>query len=213
VRNWAEWHTAYDDPESGLVRRLAHVRRRVLAALRDAPAGEIRLISMCAGQGLDVFGALAEFDRAADVVGRLVELDPTNVAAARAQAGPGIEVVEGDASVTSAYYPADVVLACGVFGNVSDEDVRRTVRLLPMLCREGATVVWTRHHEDPDLTPTIREWFAEAGFEELGFDTEPGYSYSVGTHRLVVKPSPFVPGMKMFDFVGQPFDGRRSPQS
>jgi hypothetical protein len=212
VKNWVEWHDAYDDPTSGLTRRLAHVRRRVLAALRDAPAGEIRLISMCAGQGLDVFGALAEFSRAADVVGRLVELDPANVAAAREHAGPNIEVVEGDASVTSAYYPADVVLACGVFGNVPDEDVRRTVTLLPMLCRPNATVVWTRHHEAPDLTPAIREWFGEAGFEELGFDTEPGYPYSVGTNRLVAEPLPFQ-DTKMFDFIGAPFDGRRSPKS
>ncbi|MFC0549107.1 hypothetical protein [Kutzneria chonburiensis] len=210
--NWVEWHNAYDDPTSGLVRRLAHVRRRVLTALRDAPAGEIRLISMCAGQGLDVFGAVAEFDRTDDVVGRLVELDPENVAAAKARGVPGIEIVEGDASVTSAYYPADVVLACGVFGNVSDEDVQRTVTLLPMLCRPGATVVWTRHHEAPDLTPSIREWFAAAGFEELGFDTEPGYSYSVGTHRLVGEPLPWQ-DTKLFDFVGKPFDGRRSPVS
>lgn len=203
TKNWVEWHNAYDDPTSGLTRRLAQVRRRVLTALRDAPAGEIRLISMCAGQGLDVFGALAEFDRADDVVGRLVELNPENVAAARAQAGPGIEVVEGDASATSAYYAADVVLACGIFGNVSDEDVRRTVTRLPMLCRPGATVVWTRHREAPDLTPSIREWFAAAGFEELGFDTEPGYSYSVGTHRLVGEPLPWQ-DTKLFDFIGEP---------
>ncbi|GAA3433694.1 hypothetical protein GCM10018954_032980 [Kutzneria kofuensis] len=209
-----EWHIAYDDPESGLTRRLAHVRRRVLEAVERVPSGEIRLISMCAGQGLDVAGALSGFARSADVVGRLVELDPANVTAARERlSGYRIEVVEGDASLTSAYFPADVVLACGVFGNVSDEDIHRTVSVLPSLCREGATVVWTRHHEPPDLTPTIRAWFAEAGFEELGFDTEPGYSYSVGTHRLVGKPLPYRDDVKMFDFVGKPFDGRRTPRS
>ena len=38
-----------------------------------------------------------------------------------------IDVVLGDASTTSAYEgmaPADVVLVCGVFANVSDDDIR-----------------------------------------------------------------------------------------
>jgi hypothetical protein len=39
---------------------------------------------------------------------------------------------------------------------VSDGDIRRCVGLLPMLCAEGATVVWTRHRRSPDLTPQIR---------------------------------------------------------
>ena len=37
----------------------------------------------------------------------------------------------GDASTTSAYrgaVPADLVLACGIFGNVSDEDIQRAAR-------------------------------------------------------------------------------------
>ena len=38
--------------------------------------------------------------------------------------------------------PADVLL-CGIFGNVSDRDIRRTVRAAPALCRAGATVIWT----------------------------------------------------------------------
>ncbi len=36
--DWAEWHDAYDDPDSWLSRRLAAVRRRIGEALDDQPA-------------------------------------------------------------------------------------------------------------------------------------------------------------------------------
>lgn len=43
-----------------------------------------------------------------------------------------VVVVCGDASVTSAYVgavPADLVLLCGIFGNISDADIRATVAM------------------------------------------------------------------------------------
>ena len=66
--------------------------------------------------------------------------------------------------------PADVLLLCGIFGNVSDRDINRTVQAAPALCRAGATVIWTRHRRPPDLTPRIRQWFADSGFAEIAFD-------------------------------------------
>ena len=65
--------------------------------------------------------------------------------------------------------PADVVLACGIFGNVSTEDIHRFVAFAPALCAPGATVIWTRHRRPPDRTDDIRHWFAAAGFDELAF--------------------------------------------
>jgi hypothetical protein len=85
-----------------------------------------------------------------------------------------IEIVTGDASVTDAYagaVPADLVLVCGVFGNIPDDDVHRTIDALPQFCARDATVIWTRHRGSPDLTPTIRAWFAHAGFVEIGFES------------------------------------------
>lgn len=64
---------------------------------------------------------------------------------------------------------ADLVLLCGILGNVSDADVRATVETAPQLCAPGAKVIWTRHRRDPDLTPSIRRWFAAAGVDELDF--------------------------------------------
>ncbi|HEX5408089.1 MAG TPA: class I SAM-dependent methyltransferase [Pseudonocardiaceae bacterium] len=206
TEDWASWHGAYDQPESSLNRRLAAVRRRIAAALDEQPPGRVTVISACAGQGRDLLGVLPDHPRRADVVGRLVELDPRNVEiATRSAEGFGVEVVEGDASLCSAYagfVPADIVLMCGVFGNITDADIEHTVANLPRLCRTGGTVVWTRHTGEPDATPTIRKWFADNGFREVGFDTEPGYHYGVGTHTLTGDTLPFQPEPRLFDFRG-----------
>lgn len=196
-RDWVSWHADYDVEGSRLQRRLQVVQSFVAAALDAAPPGPVRVLSMCAGQARDLTGVLATHERGRDVVGRLVELDPDNAAHARRSLGDlgvtAVEVVEGDAGVLSAYdgaAPADVVLACGIFGNVADTDVSRTVALLPRLCADGATVVWTRHRAEPDLTPSIRRWFAEAGFEEVAFEGPAGESFGVGAHRFLGRPAP-----------------------
>ena len=93
-------------------------------------------------------------------------------------------------------------MACGVFGNVSDEDIRATVAMLPSLMATGGAVIWTRHRLEPDLTPSIRGWFEDAGFEEVAFDTEEGTFFGVGTHRLVAPALPFDPNRTMFTFFG-----------
>ena len=106
-RDWLEWHRPYDVPGSSLAVRLSLVQGHIVRALDEAPAGEIRIVSMCAGQGRDVIGALRAHPRRADVRARLVELDPRNAVIAREMAdaaGLGrVEVVTGDASVSDAY--------------------------------------------------------------------------------------------------------------
>ncbi|HEX9096882.1 MAG TPA: class I SAM-dependent methyltransferase [Candidatus Dormibacteraeota bacterium] len=191
-----------------MAQRLVIVQRRLAERLSEAPSGAVRLISMCAGQGRDVFGVLPDHPRRGDVTAVLVELDHRNVEAARATAAKTglsrVEVLEGDAAVSDVYapcVPADVVLACGIFGNISDQDLERTVRNLSMLCRTGAAVIWTRHREEPDLTPRIRSWFADCGFEELGFDAIDNESKSgIGTVRLSGVPLPFQPAFRFFTF-------------
>src|SRR5204862_3093205 len=102
-RDWVAWHEPYDQPGSSLARRLEVVQDRIAAALEQAPPGPIRVISMCAGQGRDLLGALADHARAIDVTARLVELDPRNVVVARQEAArhTAVEVVCRDASNTS----------------------------------------------------------------------------------------------------------------
>lgn len=207
-RDWHEWHRPYNDPGSALARRLAVVQRCVRAAVDRQAPGPVRVISMCGGQGRDLFGALASHPRRGDLVGRLVELDERNAEAARAAASAAgmsnVEVRTGDAAVTDAYagaVPADLVLACGIFGNVAGEDVARTIAHLAQLCDTGGTVVWTRHRRPPDLTVDIRRWFAGHGFEELEFVAPPDARFGVGTHRLAGAHVPLRAGVRLFTFV------------
>jgi hypothetical protein len=203
--DWREWHREYDQPQSRLTQRLRVVQGFIREALDRRPPGEIRAISVCAGEGRDLLGVLADHPRASDVRARLVELSRELADTAAAHAPPGVEVVCGDASTTSAYggaVPADLVLVCGVFGNVADEDIRNTVRALPTLCAPGATVLWTRHRRAPDRTVDIRRWFDEAGFEELAFVGSDEWLFGVGANRLVAEPRPYVPNVTLFTFVG-----------
>ena len=195
-RDWYAWHHDYDEPGTALARRLAAVQDQIRTALDAAPPGPLRAISLCAGQGRDLIGALARHPRRDDVSARLVELDPRNAAAARdaAEAAglPRVEVVTGDAALTDHYagmVPAYLVLACGVFGNMTDDDVRRTIGYCTQLCAHGGTVVWTRGRWEPDLVPQICDWFAGRGFE-LGWVSGPGAGLGSGRAPLHRDPSP-----------------------
>jgi hypothetical protein len=211
--DWYAWHADYDNPASGLSRRLGWVQDRIRAALDDAPPGPLRAISMCAGQGRDLIGVLAGHPRRADVTARLVELDPRNTEVARrlaAEAGlSNVEIVTGDASRTSAYadlVPADLVLACGLFGNITNAHIEQTIGYCTQLCATGGTVVWTRGrwHKDrsePDLVPRVCAWFEERGFERLWL-SDPSYGQCCGAHRFTATPAPLEPGATMFTFRG-----------
>ena len=93
---------------------------------------------MCAGEGRDVIPVLTEHPRRGDVRARLVERDERNVETARWSAERAalakVEVVCDDAGMIGSYdgaVPAHILLVCGVFGNISDEDVANTVENLP----------------------------------------------------------------------------------
>jgi hypothetical protein len=203
TRDWVAWHADYD-ADTPLVHRLRAVQHWIRRTLDDRPPGAIRFVSLCAGEGRDILEVLADHPRATDAVGRLIELDPELAARARSAAPSGVTVERGDAGRTEAFVgavPADLVLVCGVFGNLSDDDIERTVRALPSLCAAGATVIWTRHRRPPDLTVAIREWFLSAGFELVGFEAPADFVWSVGIHRLVGDPVRLVPGRRLFSFV------------
>ena len=124
---WSRWHDGYEQPDSNLSQRLSVVQERVREAIDRMP-GPLRLISVCAGQGRDVIGVLADHPRRTDVSAFLVELDEHNVGVARALA-------------------------------------------------------------------------ADAGFEELAFDSPGEDRFAVGTHRLVAEPLGFRGDLRMFTFI------------
>ncbi len=202
-RDWHEWYRLYDDPLSITSQRLAVVRDRIRLAVDAVPPGPIRTVSVCAGDGRDLVGALAEHPRRTDVQGLLVEIDPALAERGRGAVWPGLEYLVGDAARTDNYLdavPADLVLVCGVFGNISDDDIAATVQALPGFLARSGYVIWTRHRGEPDLVPTIDRWFADAGFAQE-FLSAPEHPYGVGVHRLVAPPQPLPEGHRMFTFV------------
>lgn len=209
MTDWEAWHRQYEDPSSRLSQRLAVVQRFVTDALARAPRGRIGVLSLCAGEGRDVIGAVRDHPRRDNVDAVLVEADHRLAAAARAAIEAAglqdqVHVVEADAGITTNLRrgaPADVLLLCGIFGNVSDDDVEHTVRKASTLCNEGATVVWTRHPTPPDLTVRIRQWFAESGFVEVGFEAPEEWRFGVGAHRLIAEPEAFPADLRLFSFV------------
>jgi ubiquinone/menaquinone biosynthesis C-methylase UbiE len=205
--HWARWHRDYDDPSSALSKRLELVCRRVDEAIVAVQSPEVRLVSLCSGQGRDVVAALRNHPRRDFVSGLLVDTDSHNVGIARRslrQADlPRIEVIQADASnlaVLEDWVPADVLLLCGIFGNISDEDVHRTIDNASRCCAPGAYLIWTRHLNAPDLTPQIRRWFANAGYEEQSFDSPPDTWVGVGMHKLSANPLLFDGRVNLFTF-------------
>jgi len=208
VKDWAAWHTGYDDPASDLSSRLERVRFHLRQAIDSAPAGPLRLVSLCAGQGRDVIGVLPDHPRRRDVSGVLVESDPRLAAQARSDAVAAgllqLEIRQADAALAGSFadaLPADILLLCGIFGNVSARDIERTVAAAPALCAAGCTVIWTRHRRPPDLTPQIRCWFAANGFDEVAFDAlDTATLTGVGVHRLSQVRAAPIPDEPLFTF-------------
>ena len=178
-------------------------------ALDELPPGPVRVVSLCAGQGADLLGAADGHPRARDLTGRLVELDPRNVERARPRIDElGLEDASrwsrATPSTSDAYagaVPADLVLACGIFGNISDADIERTIRFLPSLCAPGAWVIWTRHPRDAELFERLPGLARRtSGLEPIELEVAEDQTFGVGANRLVGDPPPFEPGQHLFTF-------------
>jgi hypothetical protein len=203
--DWNAWHGAYDDPESGLSERLRIIQGLIGEWLDRTAPRDVRVVSACAGDGRDLLGVLRDRGDSDRVTATLLEYDEANVARARSAAAefPAISVRHVDAGQIASYegtVPADLILMAGVFGNISDEDVRTTIEALPGLCNPDALVIWTRHRGAPDLTPTIRSWFATTGFTEESFDGPADHVIGVGAHRYTGRPNPTPAPATLFTF-------------
>ncbi|MGH8902897.1 MAG: class I SAM-dependent methyltransferase [Egibacteraceae bacterium] len=215
TKDWQQWHRHYDTPESSLVQRLNAVRRDLRRALADAQCdadGVVRLLSICSGEGRDVLPVLAERERYHQVRALLVELDPVLAQRASKTAAElglsGVEVRRADAGTIDTYadVPAvQVLLVCGVFGNISMDDVHRTIATLPALLAAGGIVIWTRGAENTnrDRSQDIRAWFAEHRFMEVSFTSTEDGVFRVGMHQLPAERADLripQPGTRMFTF-------------
>lgn len=206
--DWDAWHASYQDADSALSRRLRIIQDHIADWLEATAPNQVRVVSACAGDGRDLLEVLAARRDAARVEATLLENDPGNadraVRSARTSGLRRIDVRREDAGRSDSFadaVPADLVMLCGVFGNIDDQDVRRLVETLPQLCRPGATVLWTRTRREPDLTGLIRRWLATAGFDEVAFTAPDDVLFTVGRHRFIGRPEPLRRGARLFEFV------------
>ena len=167
-----------------MAQRLPVVRAAIAAALDAAPARPLRALSLCAGDGRDLIPLLQAHPRGGDVTAVLVEQDErlAERAGQSARGLPGVAVRTGDASRWAEVLdagPADLLLICGVFGNIRPSDVATTVWALPWLLAPGSRVVWTCKGR-PSVQDGHRRLFATMGFDEVSFHDGAGQPFGVG---------------------------------
>ena len=210
MRDYEAWHKDYDNPCSGLSWRLSMVRRYISGVLntRDGP---LQVLSVCAGDGRDIIGVLAERPDAARVHATLLEVHPGIAQSARRRATAldtvgQIDVRTVDAGASDAYRdlpPADLVLLIGIFGNISDEDLQRTITASAGLCAHGAALLWSRGRGGTlhDRNDAVRAWFKATGFTELAYATsDRGHRPALGLVRYDGPQRPVEPGQRWFTF-------------
>lgn len=206
MTDWQAWHGHYDDQESSLSRRLTVVQQR-LGEIVTERAAVSRILSLCSGDGRDILPVVSRQPnhRRPQVV--LVELDPGLAAAGERRAvdaGVDATVVVGDAGLAKTWksvVPVDLLMLCGLFGNISEADIHRTIDAARGMVSRGGNVIWTRgYFADQDLRPQIRQWFTEAGFRETTFDSEPS-GYGVGVNQLTMGARATPIPDRLFSFV------------
>lgn len=207
LRDYEQWHRRYDDPTSDLSWRLRRIQGYIRQALDRYP-GPVHILSCCSGDGRDLLEVLAQRPDAERVRAVLVEVHPVIADRARRSAAAvaaHVEVRTADAGVTDAYLgavPAEVVLLVGIFGNISDTDLARTIATAPALCRPAAILLWSRARADGNLNDMIRARFAVAGFTELDYATLDRDSWpAVGVVRYDGPSMPLPTGKQLFTFL------------
>ena len=208
VRDYVKWHDKYADPKSAMSSRLRMIQAILTEVLATNPQ-PLRLLSLCAGDARDILGVLGQ--RPQDVkrvTGRMIEIEPDLVAAARgriALIGSPLEIIEGDASDPQnlvGQIPAEIVLLIGVLGNISDEDDDYMAKIMASFCAPGAVLLWTRAHHETETLARIQGTLALSGFTDQRFWPVPNGTFGLGVARWPDQPAPPLPmDRKLFTFI------------
>jgi hypothetical protein len=209
MSDWVKWHRSYDT-SSSMKARLELVQSQISSCLIEVLPGPIRVISICAGDGRDIIGTLKNHSRRGDVHVRLIELNAELVEAGRRAAQfnglvDQIEFFHGDATKSKAYrgsIPAEMVLACGVFGNVRTKHFPHLIGTLCSLCHSGSFLIWTRvlSRDGFQKVEKVRELLQRAAFEEVFCDFSDVANHFIGSHRYIGIPQPLHKRKKLFQF-------------
>jgi amino acid adenylation domain-containing protein len=210
--DWNIWHAEYETSPA-LQARLNLVRAQIAEAVSQCPSGPIKIINMCSGDGRDLMLALHEHPRRNDAIAILIDNNLEIVTrgrqmAAEAHLGQQLTFIHGDASLARSYEhagQADVLVLSGFLGHLRHDDALNFVRQLPMFCKNGGSVVWSRHlllHDGTEQVARIRGEFRRTGFEESHFSQTAEDGFAIGRSRFTGVAAPFDAQQKLFDFVG-----------
>lgn len=207
-KDWKKWHTLYDNNESGQAKRLRLVQESIGDSLPNSLKEEYQIIDICSGDGRDLLDVLAHYPHKDRTQSYLVELDEKLAKESRERASDkglrNVIVFNGDASFLNVYKnipPADLLLLCGVFGNISDTDIRTTIELLPQLSKKGTKIIWTRHLRQPHAVRIIQNLFIASNFSEIDFKITDDRSYAIATYEFVGSPKPLNEDAQLFTFI------------
>ncbi|MBD2502651.1 class I SAM-dependent methyltransferase family protein [Anabaena azotica] len=216
-KDWYEWHELYNT-EPTLQQRLEIVREFIAYSLNASPNGNIRVVSVCAGDGRDLLGTLKNHPRKQDVSARLVELNPQLVERGRATIetlglAKQIEFINGDAAIANNYIgavPADIVIVCGVLGHLADDrELKRLIDNLSYLSKTGAFFIWTRGHTNGiPYSDNVRKILFASQFEEVNFQLTATGDMAVGLHQYIGENLPQPKEQQLFVFSGVPSKAR-----
>jgi hypothetical protein len=207
-RSWTGWPTeAY--AHKRYQQRLQAVQEHLRSTLNNLPAGPLSLISLCAGDGRDVIGVLRTHERRREVSAWLVELDRQSVAAgieetSIANLHDAVQFINGDATDYATYQgiaPADVVLACGVWGHVPAQERASLVGALAGLCKPRGIVIWTRG-VSAGITRLneIKMLFARTRWESVHTSITSDKKWAVATYRNCGPPIALPEAGRIFNF-------------
>lgn len=206
-KDWQKWHTLYDDSESGLAKRLRLVQEAIGNSLPKKPEDKYQIIDICSGDGRDLLEVLAHYPNNDNIHSYLVEIDDKLARESERTASDkglqNVTVMNGDASSLRTYKnvtPADLILLCGIFGNISNDDIRNTIESLAQLSKQGTRVVWTRHLRSPEVVPMIRHSFIANDFKEVDYKTTSDDSYAIGIYEFYGLPQRLNDDIRLFTF-------------
>ena len=208
--DWGDWHQRYELSTS-LAARLRIVREQITVAINECSAGPLTIVSLCAGDGRDVIGALAGHQRRSDISVWFLDIHAESLARGQViaeQAGLAGQVrfIETDAGLMENYagmVPADIVLLSGFLGCIRQQDILGLIASLPMLCKSGGFVIWNKHlvaNGGPATVPVIREMLERELFEEVHFQITESDGYAVGRVRFCGKSCALDLARRLFEF-------------
>ncbi|RBP48046.1 amino acid adenylation domain-containing protein [Roseimicrobium gellanilyticum] len=210
--DWTNWHQLYD-AGMGISARLRLVEEQLRAAVEACQPGPVRILSICAGDGRDIFGAFAGHPRSQDVHAVLIDTDAAGLQRAETwavEAGMGgrIQTLCADATSGANYRGvthADIVLVSGVLAHVSEASIPGLIQSLPMLLQTGGWLIWNRHlvlNRGSEHVSLLRDLLRSTGFKEEVYELTSPKGFAVSSARYHGAMLPLDEQRVLFDFVG-----------